>query len=387
MIQPESKQLHEEGPFIDYIQAILLGRKLDLLVPVGAPATFFVQRNRQRLPSATRVLIFGADHRRIPESSLTVDDAAVLHENDMPAHLENILRLLPETKNVAVIVGSSPVEQYWASELKRDFQPFTDRVNITWFDELKFSEMLTQAATMPPNSVIFFLLLIEDAAGVPYTQNRALEKFREVASVPIFGLGDFELGRGVVGGPLLQTQAIGERAAQVAIRILGGEPPSRLKVAPMQYGLPSYDWRELRRWNISEALLPPGSTVHFREPTLWEQYRWQMLALVSALLLQGVVDHLVAVRAPPPPPRGTGIAPSPVGSHPFEPYRGRGRAVGLLRPRAQPATGSHPQQRGNGGGAAVEPIRPTWISSRKFLPTSAGTISARQTSSITCVAC
>ena len=43
------QQLHEEGPFIDYIQAILSGRKLDLLVPVGAPATFFVQRNRQRL--------------------------------------------------------------------------------------------------------------------------------------------------------------------------------------------------------------------------------------------------------------------------------------------------------------------------------------------------
>ena len=212
------QQLHEEGPFIDYIQAILAGRKLDLIVPVGAPAAFFVQRNRQRLPSATRVLIFGADHRRIPDSSLTADDATANHANDMPAHVENILRVLPETKNVAVIVGNSPVERYWASELKRDFQPFADRLNFTWFDELTLSEMLTRAATMPPNSAIFFLLLLEDAAGVPHTQNRALENFREVANAPIFGLGDFELGRGVVGGPALQTQAIGERAAQVAIQ-------------------------------------------------------------------------------------------------------------------------------------------------------------------------
>ena len=278
------QELHEEGFFIDYVQTLLKGRKLDLIVPVGAPAAFFVQRNRQRLPSSTRVLIFGADHRRIPESSLTVDDATALHENDMPAHLENILRLLPETKNVAVVVGSSPVERYWASELKRDFQPFTDRVNITWFDELTLSDMLTQAATMPPNSAIFFLLLIEDAAGVPYTQNRALEKFREVANAPIFGLGDFELGRGVVGGPALRTQAIGERAAQVAIQILAGEPPSRLKFAPLQYGSPSYDWRELRRWNISEALLPPGSVVQFRESTFWELYRWQ-IAVASAIVL------------------------------------------------------------------------------------------------------
>ena len=321
MIQPESKQLHEEGPFIDYIQTILAGRKLDLIVPVGAPAAFFVQRNRQRLPSATRVLIFGADHRRIPESSLTVDDATVLHENNMPAHLENILRLLPETKNVAVVVGSSPVERYWASELKRDFQPFTDRVNITWFDELKLSEMLTQAATMPPNSAIFFLLLIEDAAGVPYTQNRALEKFREVAYVPIFGLGDFELGRGVVGGPALQTQAIGERAAQVAIRILAGEPPSRLRVAPLQYGFPSYDWRELRRWNISEALLPSGSTVQFREPTVWQQYRWYITGVLAVLFGQAIIitwsllEHRRRQRAE------RELRQSTVGGHPFDTAR------------------------------------------------------------------
>ena len=70
--------LHEESPFIDYIHAILSGRKLDLLVPVGAPAAFFVQRNRQRLFPATPVLVFGADHRRIPDNSLTIHDAVRL---------------------------------------------------------------------------------------------------------------------------------------------------------------------------------------------------------------------------------------------------------------------------------------------------------------------
>ena len=27
---------------------------------------------------------------------------------------------------------------------------------------------------------------------------------------------------------------------------------------------PRYDWRELRRWNISESRLPPGSVIEFR---------------------------------------------------------------------------------------------------------------------------
>src|ERR1700751_6053136 len=34
----------EEGPFVEYIRALVSGRKLDLIVPVGAPAAYFVQR-------------------------------------------------------------------------------------------------------------------------------------------------------------------------------------------------------------------------------------------------------------------------------------------------------------------------------------------------------
>ena len=47
-----------------------------------------------------------------------------------------------------------------------------------------------------------------------------------------------------------------------------------------------YDWRELQRWNISEARLPPGSIVQFREPSAWQRYRWQLMAIFVALSIQ-----------------------------------------------------------------------------------------------------
>src|SRR5262249_12878956 len=199
----------EETPFVDYIHALLAGRKLDLIVPIGAPSAFFMQRNRQRLFPATPMLIVGADRRRIPSSSLSENDTGVLPDLDLPAYLANILRLRPETTDVAVVMGNSPVERYWTSEFRRDFQPFADRVKIEFFNDLTFEEMLKRAAGMPATSALLWVLLSEDAAGVPYSQDSALEAMREVASVPIFGLADFEMGRGIVGGPLLQTRKIG----------------------------------------------------------------------------------------------------------------------------------------------------------------------------------
>jgi hypothetical protein len=52
---------------------------------------------------------------------------------------------------------------------------------------------------------------------------------------------------------------------------------------------PVYDWRELKRWNISEDRLPSGSVVEFREPSLWEQYRWYLIGSIVLILLQAVL--------------------------------------------------------------------------------------------------
>ena len=54
-------------------------------------------------------------------------------------------------------------------------------------------------------------------------------------------------------------------------------------------GTPVYDWRELKRWSISESVLLPGSVVRFREPTIWEQYRWYIIAALAIIAIQAAL--------------------------------------------------------------------------------------------------
>jgi C4-dicarboxylate-specific signal transduction histidine kinase len=78
------------------------------------------------------------------------------------------------------------------------------------------------------------------------------------------------------------------QAASVAVRVLRGETPGDIKISPIS-GAPKFDWREMQRWGISESRLPPGSAVLFRPPTAWEQYRWQIVAIASILLVQAAM--------------------------------------------------------------------------------------------------
>jgi PAS domain S-box-containing protein len=154
---------------------------------------------------------------------------------------------------------------------------------------------------LPPDSYIFFLLLLRDVGGVTINANEALQRLHAVARAPINGIFDYQLGLGIVGGRLYQSERVGKAAAQIAIRILHGEPASGFPPTMIERLPPRYDWRELQRWKIDEKLLPTGSTILFREPTVWERYRAWIIAgfsicILQALLITGLLANLIRRR-------------------------------------------------------------------------------------------
>ena len=279
----------EEGPFVEYLRSLFSGRKVDLVVPIGAPAAYFIQRHRLQLFPSAPMLVSAVEQRRMNASTLGADDTTINATVDLSSYIRNILRVLPNTKNIAVVIGNSPVERYWLSETQRVSKAFAGRVNFTWLNDLSFDEMLKRAAALTRQSAILYFVFAEDVKGISYSQDRALDALRNTVKVPIFGVGDSQLGRGIVGGPLLQSRTLGRRTAEVALRILKGERARDIKSPPVGLGAPIYDWRELRRWGISEAMLPPGSVVQFREPTVWEQYRWSIILTATALFTQTLI--------------------------------------------------------------------------------------------------
>jgi signal transduction histidine kinase len=279
----------EEGPFADYLRALFLKRQPDLVVAISSPAIRFIQKHRDQLFPSVPAVYMGVEQRRVPPAALTTHDVLVVTAIDFNLIIENILKVLPNTKNIAVVLGNSPNEQYWSEQLRAEFKSFENRVAFTWFNELSFEEMLQRAATLPPNSAIFFALLSVDAAGVSHEEGTAMDRLRTVTNAPIFSYSDAFLGHGIVGGPMISVSSVGRQAASAGVRILGGEAPGDVNTPPIKAGTPRYDWRELQRWNISESRLPAGSEIYFRSPGMWKQYWPQMTAGMAALLLQAVI--------------------------------------------------------------------------------------------------
>jgi signal transduction histidine kinase len=289
LVTARSSDEDPEPAFVEYLRALLAKRPLDLVVSIGAPATAFVQRHRERLFAATPMVLTAVEQRRIQWSRLTANDAAVPVWINYRAAFENILQVLPATKNIIVVVGTSPIEKFWKDAIGKEAEPLAGRIAFSWTDHLSFGDLLKQAAALPPNTAIFWELMIVDGAGVIHEGSAPLKWLHAVSSAPTFSYDESFFGGEIVGGPLLRVVDTSRQTAAVAIRILGGEKAGDIKIPPVAFARPQFDWREMRRWGIDESSLPPGSLVLYREPTMWHRYRVQIIAVVALLLLQGAL--------------------------------------------------------------------------------------------------
>jgi hypothetical protein len=119
---------------------------------IGGPAATFARQFRDELFPATPMLLAGVDRRFVEQGTLAGNETAVVTQHDPALIIDEILRLLPETRTVLVVVGASQVEQFWLKEMKREFGRFGDRLQFVWTNELSFAEIVARCGTMPARS-------------------------------------------------------------------------------------------------------------------------------------------------------------------------------------------------------------------------------------------
>jgi hypothetical protein len=208
-----------EGPFIEYLGKLYSDNPLDLIITFGAPAANFAQRNRAQLFPGTPVLMGAVNQLRIQTSAFTEDDTAVAVNNDHLAAFESMLRVLPATKTVMVVIGNSPSEKLLREQTQRELMPLEGRIKLLYTNDLSFEEILKTAATLPPQSAIFWHLLAVDGAGLGHEGGTALTRVHNVANAPIFSYDDSFFGF-LLGGPMQSVAEVSRRTASVAIRLL-----------------------------------------------------------------------------------------------------------------------------------------------------------------------
>ncbi|MEJ0075979.1 MAG: ATP-binding protein [Alphaproteobacteria bacterium] len=165
---------------------------------------------------------------------------------------------------------------------------------MTYVTSLPLPKLLTQLRQLPPNSIALFTSLFQDGAGEAFVPHEVVPLVSAAASVPLYGFLDQYLGRGIVGGKLYGSATQGSGAAELVLQSLYGAAPQDMQVREPPAGRLQFDSYQLQRWGIAESDLPPGSEIYFGRATMWEQYHWQIIGIIAAVLAQtGLISWLI----------------------------------------------------------------------------------------------
>jgi PAS domain S-box-containing protein len=268
--------------------------KPDLLIPVGYTALNFVLSSGKDLfPHTPIVALF--NERREGDLKLSPEQlpfmTGIKGKDDPRPTVDLALRLQPDTRRVAVVVGSSPNEKFWLEQLRTELTADDGKITFTYLTDLSMDRLLKQLAELPPHTIILYTYFSQDANGQFFLPEEALDLIGKASHVPVYGIYSSYIGHGVVGGRMADPERTGAAIADLAVRVLSGERAGDIPMLVNSSSRDTVDWRQLRRWGISERRLQPGSVVLFKEPSIWSRY----LPYIIGLLFLFIVEALAIV--------------------------------------------------------------------------------------------
>ena len=267
------------------------GGTIDLVICVDVPAAYFLMEYGEKLFPGIPIVMCSIPESlkdRILASPLKKSVSGILEPAAVSQYLvESALRFKPDTTHVVLISGAFENDHARSVALRDALKARQPKVEFIDLTGLSLGEIFARCEHLPQGAIIFYSTLFVDGKGRSYVPRMVLRSIAAHTDLPIFGLYESYMGDGIIGGPLISLRLEGKKAAEMARRVLAGQPPGDPPfIVPDDITLTQYDWRQLQRHNIAASLLPKNSAILFREATIWDLYKRYIVGVVILLVLQ-----------------------------------------------------------------------------------------------------
>ena len=267
----------------------------DVVIAALPEPLHFVLRARDELWPGTPVVVCGVDERTVRAVMMPPGVAVLTIRFDMEGTVRAARDLLPGTRHVALVGGASQPEQVY-HDLIREAVSAVGGLDVIDLTRLPLAQVLARVANLPERTVIVQSSYQVDGAGRRFHGIDLVPHVSHAANRPVFTPLGLALGRGVVGGSILEFEDIGRDAGALASRILRGEAPPLAPVPGEARSMPRFDGRQLARWHLDPRRLPPDSEVIFPQLTLWQAYRWQVVGVVGVIAAEAALILALIVQ-------------------------------------------------------------------------------------------
>jgi PAS domain S-box-containing protein len=287
---PENKKL-----LVELVRQRYSERQIDFIITLYLEGLkFLLDEGRTIFPDVPVLALFLPQGFELPETGRRIIRHLVIP--DLTRTLESALKLIPRAKRVYVVGGTHPLDRWLERLARQDFKKWEGRLGFHYLSDLPLDKILTTVSAAPSDSIVLITNFGQDITGKYQTTVEIGQQIAQVSEVPVFGYLGTLLGHGIVGGSLLSFEYIGARAGEMVLNILGGSQNTQNIPIVMEVPqLDTFDWRQLRHWNLNESALPRGSIIVNREFSLWD-LKYYAIGVMVFILAQSFLIIALLVQ-------------------------------------------------------------------------------------------
>ncbi len=272
------------GASVDWYAQKYSDRKPDVIITVGPASLRYMVESHGSLFPGTPIVFCGTTEEMLKGLKLDPDFTGVFAVTQPENTLLAALKLQPRTKHVFVTGGVGGFDRDGEAIAKESFHNYESKLEFTYLTELDMPSLLERLKHLPADSIVYHTAMTQDTAGSHFIDSsQSVPLIVSAANAPIYVMDDVDLGRGTVGGYLISWEADGRAAATIAARVLNGAMPQNIPIVTNN-NVYMFDWRAMRHWGLKKTDLPPGSTLLFRELSVWERTKWYWISALFIIL-------------------------------------------------------------------------------------------------------
>ncbi|MHB8056765.1 MAG: hybrid sensor histidine kinase/response regulator [Desulfuromonadaceae bacterium] len=244
----------------DLLETKYANYPLDLIIAMDNAALEFAAQYRQRLSPGTPLVFCGINGYEPSMIAGQSSVAGVAEYLDSAGTLELALRLHPAVRDVVVIHDYTDTGLAMRREMEK-MAALHPGIMLQYLDEMPLERAVEKLKSLSAGHLVLMLSYTVEKGGRTFSQSEAARLVSSASPVPVYAVHAAQLGNGVVGGLMMEGAIQGEKAAELAVRILGGELPEKLPVVTGNLSRPMFDYQVLEKYGLSTAKLPAGTLV------------------------------------------------------------------------------------------------------------------------------
>lgn len=281
-----SKEIEEET--LKLIEKKYSKVNLDLIITFSEASFSYVMENRKGIFKDIPILFCGVDSRKVKLDELGNNVTGIFSEYDMKSNIENILQIHKGIKRIFVISGTHELDKGLNEIFKESAKNYAERVEFVYLEGLPPKELIQRLNQKGTDSAALYLSVSTDKNRELHTSLDVLKSIKQNSNIPIYGINDAYMERGIIGGNILNWEDMGKATAERAVEILEGKKIS--EIPPVTYKNKNYFvWKEMQKWNIKETVLPKGSIVIKNNLSFWEMYKQHVIHFTTFFIILFII--------------------------------------------------------------------------------------------------